>query len=147
MKKTVMGIAGLMMMTGTAYAEAQHDKLEPHALENFSLVCKGSDASVIHITVVKGEIGDVKIDLPNHTTADRNQQYAMHSNAYKEAEGWYVWTGADDGYKHYMRGNLIHSDSVFTYQEIRSAIGEDGEFSDTKLLVNVECRDVQRPQH
>jgi hypothetical protein len=136
------GLAVLAILVGvptlfveSAYSEAQHDKVPADVSEHFRLECKSPD-SLIHIVIQEGEIQDVKIDLPNHVTVDRNEQYPLHSNAYKESEDWYVWTGVDNDFKHYMRGNLIHTDSIFTYQEIRHTIAPNGGWSDTKLVVD-----------
>src|ERR1700677_5085923 len=90
----------------SAFAEAQHDKVPADPDDNFWLDCKAPD-SIIHILVSSGEISDVKITLPNHKVVDRNEQYPMHGNSFKEADAWYVWTGIDKDFKHYMRGNLI----------------------------------------
>jgi hypothetical protein len=130
--KTLLGIITATLLLGSqAMAEAQHDKVPADTSENWWLECKAPD-SLIHIVVHEGEIQDVKIDLPHHVTVDRNEQYPLHSNAYKESGNWYVWTGVDKNFKYYMEGHLIHIGPFFTYQEIRHS--ED--WRDTKLVVN-----------
>jgi hypothetical protein len=73
--KTLLGIitATLLLISNQAYAEAQHDKVPADTSEHFSLECKAPD-SLLHIVIREGEIQDVKINLPNHVTADRNEQ-------------------------------------------------------------------------
>ena len=77
------GLAVLAILVGvptlfveSAYFEAQHDKVPADVSEHFRLECKSPDC-LIHIVIQEGEIQDVKIDLPNHVTVDRNEQYQI----------------------------------------------------------------------
>jgi hypothetical protein len=83
----------------------------------------------------RGRDSDSKNRFAKPQKVDRTEQYATHSNVYKESADWYVWTGLDADRKHHIRGNLIHSDSSFTYQEILQTIAPNGDWLDPKVLV------------